>query len=162
MWRVIHISNTAVVHKFTLEEQTWMKRCLPTLKFHLSFPAEWTQVARLHTSPKRKTSRRAPALWPSPHCRVLPLVLPWLQLNVVLHVLSPIEPHCHKDNKEEQDDTTSASNRRCQDANLREGGWKKKKQDPISVLTVGESWMLPVGEFDRNTIRMKNKSCSSD
>lgn len=122
MRRVIHISNTAVDHKFTLEEQTWMKRRLPTLKFHLSFPAKWTQVARLHTSPKRKASRRALALWPSPHCWVLPLVLPWLQLSVGLNVFFPTESHYHKDYKEDQHDTTGTSDRRCQDPYLREGG----------------------------------------
>lgn len=76
------------------------------------------QPIRLHTSPKNK---RSSGSLPSPHGRVPPLVLPWVQLNVVFHVLFPVEPDGHEDTEKDQDHSTGASDCRCQDADLREG-----------------------------------------
>ena len=75
----------------------------------------------LHTCPKKKRSRVAPAVGPSPHGRVLPLLLPRAHLNVVGHVLPPVVPHRHEDTEQDQDYGAAASDCRRQEADLREG-----------------------------------------
>ena len=69
---------------------------------------------------KAKRRRGAQCLWPSPHTRVLPRFLPWVQLNVIFHAPSSVDPHCHKDAEDDEDYTTGTSNCKRQDADLGE------------------------------------------
>lgn len=101
------------------------------------------QPIRLHTSPGKKRSSGAPALWPSPHGRLLPLAIPWLQLNVAFHAPLPVEPHRHKDAEEEQDYAAGDSDYEHQQAELRERRWqtwykKKKRVGKVGKSSSGE------------------------
>lgn len=124
-----------------MEKQTWKLEeekdaFTPSTLICLFQQSGPKQPIKLHTSPKKKRSRGALALWPSPHALVLPPVFLWVQLNIVIHVLSPVELHCHEDTEEDQDHTTGAANCCCQDADLREGNFVDDSEDNLSITAM--------------------------